>query len=137
MHLNSPQAHPRDLIEVNECPKIYRKYVLHLLKYKFAVYLSIWCTDVQKTRWLKGVQKNSTLLMTFTLFNKCPWKLMCRKTPCRISIRYPNSAWSNLSFTGYSYILWWPAKFCINNAITFYWIKFSKENIKKYYIYYI
>ena len=29
------------------CPKIYRKSVLHLLKYRFAVYLSRCSTDLQ------------------------------------------------------------------------------------------
>ena len=30
-----------------ECPKIYRKFVLHLLKYKFSVYLSRCSTDLR------------------------------------------------------------------------------------------
>ena len=33
---------------ITECPKIYRKSVLHLLKYKFAAYLSRCCTDLKK-----------------------------------------------------------------------------------------
>ena len=37
---------PRRVRKYTECPKIYRKSVLHLLMYKFAVYLNRCSTDV-------------------------------------------------------------------------------------------
>ena len=33
---------------ITECPKIYRKSVLHLLRYRLAVYLSLCTTDMRK-----------------------------------------------------------------------------------------
>ena len=36
----------KEYLPVTECPKIYRKSVLYLLKYRFAVYLSRCSTDL-------------------------------------------------------------------------------------------
>ena len=44
-----PRAHWRSWYwYITECPKIYRKSVLNLLKYRFAVYLSRCSTDLRK-----------------------------------------------------------------------------------------
>ena len=51
-----------------ECPKIYRKYVLHLLKYRFAVYLSRYTVQICGTFWdtqVRHIASDYQYLQTF------------------------------------------------------------------------
>ena len=69
-------------MNVIECPKIYRKSVLHMLKYRFAVYLSRCSTDLRYImRHL--VQPTETLRLRLVITLKRVWHSFRVRSPLK------------------------------------------------------